>query len=189
MSRRSAVAVGAVLTAVALSDAPNWLIDRLFHPWSRATPPLLDEWTGALTAGNGERLTVVFSLQRARASDGGPACVTCAQIEGEAVTCSAQGSVRRYRVFGRPEDRAGRRLHLNLAAQAVPPPDGLEFDYVSGTWDGADTLLLSAVFFWRQGASAISSSDDPATQPVPLRLGRLASPDRAGYHDTARHCA
>jgi hypothetical protein len=167
----SAFVIGAVLL---LAGGADWVHDIMFYPWARATPPLLDEWVGELTTGSGEQLTVVFMLERARTDDGS-VCSNCAQIEGSAVTCDAHGNVLRYRVSGSPLDRAGRQLRLGVIPRQNPPPDGLEFSAVSGAWDGADALTLQAEFFWRRGRSAISSTDDPATLPVPLRMWKKRS--------------
>lgn len=154
----------------AISPAPDWIFDLAFYPWVHADPPLLDRWAGHLTAGNGDGLDLVLTLERAR-YERGP-CVRCNQITGTAVTCDARGTVRRYRVSGTPSDRQGRRLHIGATPAQSPGPDGLELDTLIGTWDGADTLTLNAGFFWRRGKSGISSADDPATQPVPVRLQR-----------------
>jgi hypothetical protein len=174
MSRLKAYALLAVLAAFVMSPAPNWIHDMLLHPWARADPSLFDRWAGRLTAGNGDRLDLVLVLRRHLDSDGS-VCANCNQIEGSAVTCDARGTVRRYRLAGSPRDRQGRQLHLG----AVPEPliDGLELDTLFGTWDGADTLTLEADFFWRRGKSGISSTDDPATQPVPVRLQRQGTAD------------
>lgn len=180
--------IGLALAVFALSDAPQWTIDMAFYPWARAQPPLLDEWVGHLTTGNGERLTVVFMLERAKRSRVAR-CTKCPEIEGSAATCDAYGKVLRYRVFGSPTDRAGHRVRLGVTPQRDPPPNGLELSAVYGTWDGADALTLHAEFFWRRGRSAISSTDDPATQPVPLRLLRLPPHDRIRDHEAAGHCA
>jgi hypothetical protein len=171
MPRWKAATAVVVLVLLTFGGGIDWFHDMLLYPWARATPPLLDEWVGQLTTGNGERLTVAFALERGTESDGS-VCANCAQVVGRAVTCGAQGAVRRYEVFGSPTDRAGHRLHLNVKPDRDPPPDGLEFRSVRGTWDGADALTLQATFQWRRGVSAISSSDDPATQPVPLLMSR-----------------
>jgi hypothetical protein len=173
-SKLKAYAVLAALAAFVLSPAPNWVHDMLFYPWAHADPPLFDRWSGRFTAGNGDRLDLVLVLRRDRPSNG-RVCTRCNQLEGTAVTCDARGTVRRYRVAGSPRDRHGHQLHIG----AVPEPliDGLELDTLTGTWDGADTLTLEADFFWRRGKSGISSSDDPATQPVPVRLQRQGTAD------------
>jgi hypothetical protein len=168
-------AVFAILVVLLFAGAFDWLTDIMFTPWARATPPLLDEWVGRVTTGNGEQLAVVFALERARHDGGEGVCVRCAQIEGRAATCDARGNVRRYRVFGSPLDRAGHELRLGVTPARHPPPDGLEFSAVFGTWDHADTLALQAEFFWRRGRSAISSTHDPATRPVPLLMWRKGS--------------
>jgi hypothetical protein len=182
MDRWKAGAIVIGLLVLTLGGGIDWFHDMLLYPWARATPPLLDQWVGQLTTGDGERLTVVFALERGTDSDG-TVCANCAQIDGRAVTCDARGRVRRYEVSGSPTDRAGHRLHLNVKPDTDPPPDGLEFRSASGTWDGADTLALQAKFQWRRGRSAISSSDDPATQPVPLVMARAATAP------TSRPCA
>jgi hypothetical protein len=164
-----------------VSPAPDWIIDMAFYPWAHADPPLLDRWAGRLTAGNGDRLDLVLVLRRSLDSDG-RVCSNCNQIEGTAVTCDARGTVRRYRVAGSPRDRQGHRLHIG----AVPEPliDGLELDTLIGTWDGADTLTLKADFFWRRGTSGISSTDDPATQPVPALLRRQTTANAPARRET-----
>jgi hypothetical protein len=171
MPRWKAGAVVVVLVLLTFGGGIDWLHDMLFYPWARATPPLLDEWVGGLTTGNGEPLTVAFMLARGTNSDGSN-CENCPQIVGLAVTCDARGTARRYEIFGSPTDRAGHRLNLNMKPEPDPPPDGLEFSAVWGTWDGADALALQALFHWRRGVSATSATDDPATQPVPLRMSR-----------------
>jgi hypothetical protein len=145
MPRWKAGAILAVLVLLTFGGGIDWLHDLLFYPWARATPPLLDEWVGQTATGNGEPLTVAFTLERGTNSDGSN-CENCAQIDGRAVTCDARGTVRRYKVFGSPTDRAGHRLNLNMKPEPDPPPDGLEFSAVWGTWDGADALTLQAGF-------------------------------------------
>jgi hypothetical protein len=172
LSRVKKLLVLGVAAALVLSDAPQWTLDMMFNPWARADPPLLDEWAGTLTAGNDERLDVILVLERPEEGPDGGICPLCAQVEGHAVTCDASGRVRRYRVSGSPRDRRGRELLLGFSHHPDPPPDGLVLDSVSGTWDGADALTLHADFYWQRGRSAVSSSDDPATQPVPLAMGR-----------------
>ena len=187
MSQRRALIIVAALAALTMSGASNWLIDAAFFPWAHADPPLLDSWTGRLTAGNGDRLDLVLVLRRRVDSDG-TVCTNCNQIEGTAVTCDARGTVRRYRVAGSPRDRQGHQLHIG----AVPEPliDGLELDTLSGTWDGADTLALKANFFWRRGKAGISSTDDPATQPVPVLLRRQAPANASAHRESpAPACA
>jgi hypothetical protein len=179
MARWKAGAVVIVLVLLTFGGGIDWIHDMLLYPWARATPPLLDDWVGELTTGNGEPLAVAFALERGTNSDGS-ICANCAQIDGRAVTCDAQGTVRRYTVFGSPTDRAGHRLHLNLKPEHDPPPDGLEFHAADGTWDGADALTLQATFQWRRGRSAISSTDDPATQPVPLVMARTGTAAGSG---------
>jgi hypothetical protein len=166
----------AAFAAFALSPAMNRIHDVLFYPWAHADPPLFDRWAGGFTAGNGDRLDLVLVLHRHLASDGS-ICERCNQIEGTAVTCDARGAIRRYRVAGSPKDRQGRQLHIGASPSQSPPPDGLELDTLIGTWDGADTLTLEADFFWRRGKSGISSTDDPATRPVPVRLQRQGTAD------------
>jgi hypothetical protein len=169
MTQRKALAIFAVLVVVVFSGAIDRLEDVLFFPWALAEPPLLDHWTGTLTAGNGVRMAIALDLHRAdRECDSG----RCTQIEGMGTTCDARGTVLRYRVWGTPDDRHGRRMRLGAKPDLEPPPDGLELDAVGGSWDGGDRLDFQAGFFWRQGKSAISSTDDPATQPVPVRLDR-----------------
>ena len=155
-----------------VSPGPQWIVDALFHPWAHADPPLLDRWSGRVVPGAGDSLDVVLALER-HPQDG---CETgrCQQFEGTVVTCDGHGTVRRYRVSGSPRDRHGRDLRIGTSPATTPPPDGLELSTMNGAWDGADTLTLQASFFWRRGPSAISSTDDPATQPVPLTMRRLA---------------
>ena len=154
----------------------RWAADAVFFPWADADPPLLAQWSGGLTAGNGERFEVTLDLRRADFDDQGTnLCNGCAQIDGTATMCDATGRTNVYQIFGTPSDRRGRILHLGAKPMQDPPPDGLELDTLIGTWDGADTLTLAADFFWRRGVSGISSSDDPATQPVALPMRRVAA--------------
>lgn len=125
MPRWKAGAIVIVLIVLTFGGVIDRVQDMLFYPWARATPPLLDEWVGHLTTGNGEPLTVAFALVRGTDSDGS-VCSNCAQIDGRAVTCDAQGTVRRYDVFGSPTDRAGHRLHLNVKPEPDVAPDGLD---------------------------------------------------------------
>jgi hypothetical protein len=171
LTRYALLAAGA---AFFVSPAPNYVHDMLFHPWAHADPSLFDRWAGRLTAGNGDRLDLVVVLQRRFDSDGS-VCANCNQIEGTAVTCGDNGTIRRYRLAGSPRDRQGRQLHIGAVPAPSPPPDGLELDTLIGTWDRADTLRFNADFFWRRGKSGISSTDDPATQPVPVLLRRQAA--------------
>jgi hypothetical protein len=153
----------------------RWAADAVFFPWAHADPPLLAQWSGRLTAGNGERFEVTLDLRRANFDDQGTnLCNKCPQIDGAATMCDAMGRTNVYQIFGTPSDRQGRRLHLGAKHTQDPPPDGLELDTLICTWDGADTLTLAADFIWRRGVSGISSSSDPATQPVPLPMRRVA---------------
>ena len=179
----------AAFAVFVLSPAMNWIRDMIFDPWAHATPSLFDHWSGRFTAGNGDRLDLVLVLRRRVESDG-IVCGRCNQIEGTAVTCDARGTVRRYEVSGSPRDRQGHQLHIGAIPAQSPPPDGLELDTLIGTWDGADTLALKADFFWRRGKSGISSSDDPATQPVPVRLQRQGTAHAQGHRENlAPACA
>jgi hypothetical protein len=174
ITRRAGIAFMVVALVLIFSGALDWGVDLVLYPWARANPPLLGTWSGTLTTGNGERLIVSLEMRRTvREREG--FCVRCAQIEGNAATCDARGTVLRYRISGSPSDRRGTHLHLGAVPDRQPPPDGLELDVLSGTWDGGDGLDLQADFFWRRGAAAISSSDDKATQPVPLRMQRDAA--------------
>ena len=170
-ARWSLVLFGAI-AIFAVAGGLDLITDALFFPWVFAKPPLLDEWTGRLVAGNGDALTLTLTLRRQDTNSGGERCVRCNQIEGTAATCDAQGRVRRYRISGSPRDRQGRELHLGAMPDVDPPLDGLELDTLIGRWNGVDTLDLNADFHWRRGRSAISSTNDPATQPVPARLSR-----------------
>lgn len=87
-------------------------------------------------------------------------------------TCDARGRELRYRITGSPEDRHAARIHLGAISVADPHPDGLQLDVIKGRWSGGDTLAMSAGFYWRRGASGIGSTDDPATQDVPLTMTR-----------------
>lgn len=160
-----------LVAAYLLPNLLNRVTDTLFFPWVHAQPPLLDEWVGRLTTGNGVRLVVAMALERDLTSDD-RVCVRCNQIKGRADTCDERGTVLRYRISGSPKDRQGRQLHLGAIPVPQPPPDGLELDTLIGSWDGGDLLELQADFFWRRGQSAISSTDDPANQSVPLRMQR-----------------
>ena len=179
MSTRQKQLAFVAVAAFFLLGPADWVSDMVFRPWARAEPPLLDQWVGGLTTGTGERLDMVLVLKRRTFTDG-ITCARCAQIEGTAATCDGRGVVRRYRIAGSPSDRSGHQLRLGASPAVTPPPDGLELDVVFGTWDGADTLMLQANFFWRRGISAISSTDDPATQPVPLRMRRKRADSPAG---------
>ncbi len=170
---RAGLAVLALAALVVFSGALDYLSDKAFYPWALVKPGLMTSWRGSLTAGNGDRLTVSVQLQRARGSRGRRACAKCNQLEGVAVTCNAKGYRRTYRVAGSPKDRRGTALLIGAAPNVTPPPDGLELDVLKGSWDGAGVLEMMADFHWRRGQSAISSSDDPATQPVPIRLTPL----------------
>ena len=170
--------------ALVFSGALDYAFDRVFHPWSLATPPLTGFWTGRLVTGAGTPLVIHLEMRRARTSRDRVPCARCSQIDGHIESCDAAGTLRRYRLSGSPDDRRGRTLHIGAIPVADPPPDGLQLDVLRGSWDGQDQLSLQAGFFWRKGPSAISSTDDPATQPVPVVLtrGRAPSPGwcRAG---------
>lgn len=159
-----------VAGAYFLPNLLNGVTDLLFFPWVRSRPPLLDEWLGQLTTGNGVRLVVAVALER-DLTDSERICIRCNQIKGTALTCDGRSAPLRYRISGSPRDRRGRQLHFGTSP-TPQPTDGLELDTLAGTWDGGDVLELHADFFWRRGVSAISSTDDPANQPVPLRMER-----------------
>jgi hypothetical protein len=170
--RRLGLMVVFLGAALILFFALERVSDMVFYPWALADPPLLDNWAGSLTTGNGVRMVVGIELRRARTDQGMTVCATCSQIEGSGATCDAHGTVLQYRVSGSPTDRRGSQLHLGAVPEPQPPPDGLELDVLRGTWDGGNVLALEADFFWRRGTAGVSSTDDPATQPVPLRMER-----------------
>lgn len=176
MGRRSALLIFVLLAFLAFSGVLNYVTDMLFNPWAQATPPLLDHWVGELTTGDGVRLAVALDMQRDYTDDGS-VCTRCSQIEGTIVTCDGRGTRLRYRISGSPKDRQGRTLHIGASSDASPAPDGLELSTLSGQWDHRDVLTLEADFIWRRGISAISSTDDPATQPTPLRMERKPASD------------
>ncbi len=167
-----------VVLGVALffAGALDWGYDRLLYPWVLAQPPLLGSWVGTPTSGNGVPMVVGIDMARVRFERDEP-CWRCHQIEGTAATCDARGTVLRYRLSGSPADRQGRQLHLGAVPARQPLPDGLELDILRGTWHGAGELSLDAGFFWRRDGSGISTTDDPATQPVPMRRQRKSTAD------------
>jgi hypothetical protein len=181
--------VAAVVLCAALIAAYELLdvgTDLLFYPWARADPPITDTWVGRLTTGDGHPRGVVMTLERARDSDGDRPCAHCSQLEGTAATCDERGRELRYRVSGSPEDRQATRVHLGASSAVDPHPDGLQLSVLHGRWNGADTLDLAAQFYWRRGISAVSSTNDPATQDVPLPMTRG---DVAGYRALCRRVA
>jgi hypothetical protein len=169
-----ALLVLAILAYLAVGPFLDYLSDLMWRPWARAQPSVLDGWRGQLTTGNGQRLMVSLHLERARTSDGRAPCARCNHVQGTATTCDARGTVRAYEISGSPTDRRASSLRLGAVPASDPRPDGLELDVLVGRWDGADALELNADFHWRRGQSAISSTDDPATQPVPIQLTRDA---------------
>jgi hypothetical protein len=173
---RVAWAVLALMLVLVFSGVLNRARDMVFHPWALAEPPLLAQWVGHVTPGNGVRLVVAMDLRRDY-NDDGSICTNCNQIEGTAATCDARGTLLRYRIAGSPRDRQGTVLHLGAIPEPQPPPEGLELDVLSGTWDGGDVLDLEADFHWRRAGAAVSSTDDPATQPVPIRMQRTTALD------------
>lgn len=174
MRRSAALSLVIVVAgAMALFSVLDYVSDLLFNPWALARPSVMGEWAGRLTPGDGVPLALWLELHRAPSAR--EECVRCSQLEGSALTCDGRGTIRRYSVSGSPYDRRAHRLHLGAGPEASPPPDGLELSTVIGDWDGQDVLAMQADFFWRRGKSAISSTDDPATQPVPVRLERKPS--------------
>jgi hypothetical protein len=168
---KSRIFLGAfiVLGILVVTGGADRLSDMAFHPWAHAEPPLLRHWVGRLTTGNGVPLVVALDLRRARGRRGVP-CARCVQIDGTAATCDARGTLLRYRVSGSPEGRQAERVHLGTSPEREPPPEGLELNVLRGAWDGASGLNLEAHFIWRRAGAAVSSTDDPATQPVALRM-------------------
>lgn len=163
------IAVLGIFAGLYFTGGTNWLVDTMYFPWVHAEPPLLRSWVGQLTAGNGVPLMVAMDLERDLTTRG-TVCVRCGQIKGAAATCDARGTLRRYRISGSPADREGRQILLGAVPDADPPPDGLELEVMRGTWNRGTRLELAADFHWRKGISAISATDDPATQPVPLAM-------------------
>ena len=175
MRKNKAVLIFLIVAALFFLGAVRWAADAVFFPWTHADPPLLAQWSGRLTTGNGERFEVTLDLRRANFDDElTNLCNKCGQIDGAATMCDVKGRTKVYRISGTPSDRQGRTLHLGAKPTQDPPADGLELDTLIGTWDGADTLTLAADFFWRQGVSGTSSSSDPANRPVPLVMRRVA---------------
>lgn len=168
---------GVIVAFLFLFGALERVSDMVFYPWALASPPLMDRWAGRLTTGAGTPLALTLEMHRGMDSNGGHPCAKCNQLEGTITTCDAKGVRREYKAAGSPEDRQGRQLLIGAKPAVEPPPDGLELDVLRGTWDGADVLSMSADFFWRKGQSAISSTDDPATQPVPLPMQRASMKD------------
>lgn len=155
----------------------DYLSDMAFYPWALAKPTLMTRWRGTLTTGNGERLIVTLTLARARStSRTGRPCGRCNQLEGTATTCDIRGHVRAYRIAGSPTDRQATNLVIGSVPADTPPPDGLELSVLKGSWERPNTLVMNAEFHWRRGSAAISSTGDPATQPVPIRMERHENP-------------
>jgi hypothetical protein len=163
------IAVIVIMGVLIFTGAADRLSDMVFHPWAHADPPLLRSWVGRLTTGNGVPLAVGMTLQRARGRRGVP-CVRCTQIEGTAATCDARGTVLRYRVSGSPDGKQAERLRLGANPEREPGPDGLKLSVLSGAWDGGNQLNLEADFIWRRDGAAVSSTADPANQPVALQM-------------------
>ena len=153
-------------------------LDHWLYPWADTTsghPVLLGTWVGQLTTGGRRPRVVLMEIvreqpprrtrhRRCRDCDDG--------IEGTLRTCDERGRIWHYRLSGKPEDRAVTRLHGSTQPIESPPPEGLSLSSFRGGWDGADALNLEVQFYWRNGASAITSSADPDTQgwvPLPLR--------------------
>jgi hypothetical protein len=164
------VAVIVIMGVLIFTGAADRLSDMVFHPWVHADPPLLRQWAGRLTTGNGVPLAVAIDLRRARGGRRAVPCVRCTQIEGTAATCDARGTLLRYRVSGSPADKQAEQLRLGASPEREPPPEGLELSVLSGTWDGGSQLNLEADFIWRRDGAAVSATDDPATQPVALQM-------------------
>lgn len=161
-----------VVGGLALLSGLDLARDYIEAPWSHATPPLAAAWEGRLVTGNGASLAVDLELAYRRPRG---RCSHCNTITGRAATCTAGGEVRRYEVTGAAEDRHASRFHLGATPATKPEPQGLELSTLAGRWDRADALVLDADFVWRRGRSAVASTDDPATQPVPLRMARRAA--------------
>jgi hypothetical protein len=172
LAGRGGIVALLVVAGVVLGGPLDYLSDLMFYPWALERPSLMSGWRGALTAGNGERLVVTVQLARAVGSRGQRSCAKCAQLDGVAATCNAVGQVRRYRVSGSPKGRRATSIVIGASPMEDPPPDGLELSVLEGRWVRPDALELTADFHWRRGRSAISSTDDPATQPVPVQMRR-----------------
>lgn len=164
------IAVIVIMGVLIFTGAADRLSDMVFHPWAHADPPLLRQWVGRLTTGNGEPLAVAIDLRRARGGRRAVPCVRCTQIEGTAATCDARGALLRYRVSGSPAGKQAERLRLGASPERDPPPDGLELSVLSGVWDGGSHLNLEADFIWRRDGAAVASTADPANQPVTLQM-------------------
>jgi hypothetical protein len=156
-------------------------IDLWRAPWADAGrgPTLTGSWVGSLTTGRGAQRGVLLQLRaslpsersrggrRRRARRGAPS------LTGTAVMCGGPAGEQRFTVHGRPRDRAGSQLHLSVGVADSTPPDGLAPSNLQGRWNGGDSLALEAALSLRNGASAITASDDPDTgAPVPLRMAR-----------------
>lgn len=170
MTQRKALLILGALVAVVLTGAIERTADLLLIPWVFADPPLFGHWHGQLTAGNGAKMRVAMEVRRIEPE--GRECWNCNQLEGTIVTCDTAGTIRRYRLSGSPRDRRARTVVFGAIPQVQPPPDGLELDGMRGQWDRADTLTLQAGFHWRLNGGATSSTGDPATRPVPVRMTR-----------------
>jgi hypothetical protein len=186
-SPRARRGISKALAVLVIGGIAVWYVgqrlDHWMYPWADTTsgrPVLLGSWVGQLTTG-GKRPRVVWMEivreQRPRATRH-RRCRGCDDgIEGTLRTCDERGRIWQYRLSGTPEDRAVTRLQGSTQPIDSPPPDGLSLSSFRGSWDGADALNLEVQFYWRKGASAITSSADPDTQgwvPLPLRRNTKA---------------
>jgi len=181
----------AAIAAFVAFELGLWWLDRVwFFQWATARegrPALSGVWVGQLATGTGRPRGVLVELRRHVPKRRPHRCDRCGSIRGRALTCDERGNERAYRLSGTPSDRRATRVEISAGPAVDPPPDGLEMNTLIGGWDGADVLTLAAGFFWRRGASAITSSDDPDTSVDPtLRMRRGTEADyRAACHRLA----
>lgn len=179
--RRPLLLAGLVVAALVVWFGKQRL-DRWLHPWadtSSGKPVLLGSWVGRLTTGGGRPRVVFMQIERYQVHRSRRSrCRNCDdRIQGRVLSCDERGRIVGYTLDGQPEDRDAARLHGTTQPAQSPPPDGLAISHFRGGWDGADALNLELEFYWRRGASAVTSSGDPDTKgsvPLPLRRSNEA---------------
>ncbi len=163
-------------------------IDIWRFPWGHAEsgqPTLTGTWSGIVTTGSGQRLGMLLSMHMAPIDSGRkwPGGVIRTRgnhwLAGRVLLCPSDGRVKRFTMWGEPEDkRRGSRFRLSLYPADSVPPDGLAPSHIQGRWTGGDSLALALSLYLRKGKSAISSTNDPDTGPdTPATLTRATEAD------------
>ena len=156
------------------------------YPWGYAVggrPALPGTWVGTLVTEGGLRSGLVLELGlRPLSSGGGRRSRLGSLTRGKNATtliasarmCDARGE-QVLTGTGSAADKQASKFSIALEqADSTHQPNGLAISGMDGGWDGANSLTVTALPFWRERRQAVIRRDDPnvnVTPPFPLKRG------------------